>query len=328
MSELAFNINGEAFEVPANAAGWRVRRMRAKGSPEVVYAREGQPLVLPISAEIADLRAEVDSTGRYRLDLVDQNNKAIEGAPSGYVQINFETQPAASASETPSATRNAFATPSDNLVMEAMRMQSMIACSVVERFPQMMEAAATLLRAADGAGLPAREPRAVVDQDDGDDADETDDDQTESRPTFDINALVAQIAPMIVMALGNGKTKLPGLGELLDWRKAAPTAAPKAKAPKAPRPDGPGDAVASAPEVPENATDVLPPIDPQTMAHFVAVQSALTPEEAAIAREVARELSATELRTWFDELSKLDVTEAVAKVRKLISGFGKTGGAS
>lgn len=327
MSELAFNINGEAFEVPANAAGWRVRRMRAKGSPEVVYAREGQPLVLPISAEIADLRAEVDSTGRYRLDLVDQNNKAIEGAPSGYVQINFETQAVASANETPSATRNGLGTPSDNLVIEAMRMQSMIACSVVERFPQMMEAAATLLRAADGAGLPAREPRTVEDDEDAEDTD--DDVSTKPRVGFDINALVAQIAPMIVMALGNGKTKLPGLGELLDWRKAAPTAASKAKAAKAQRPDGPGDVVTSAPEtVPENATDVLPPIDPQTMAHFVAVQSALTPEEGAIAREVAKELSAAELRVWFDELRKLSVPEAVEKVRKLISGFGKTGGAS
>ena len=80
--------------------------------------------------------------------------------------------------------------------------------------------------------------------------------------------------------------------------------------------------------VPENATDVLPPIDPQTMAHFVAVQSALTPEEAAVAREVAKELSATELRAWFDDLSALSVPDAVAKVQKLISGFGKDGGAS
>ena len=28
MSELAFNINGEAFDLPATATGWRVRRMR------------------------------------------------------------------------------------------------------------------------------------------------------------------------------------------------------------------------------------------------------------------------------------------------------------
>lgn len=89
-TELAFNINGEGFEVPAHATGWRVRRMRAKGSPEVVYGRDGLPLMLPIDAELDDLRSEVTIAGRYRLDLVDQNNKAIADGPSGYVQINPE----------------------------------------------------------------------------------------------------------------------------------------------------------------------------------------------------------------------------------------------
>ncbi len=27
MSDLAYNLNGESFEVPATAAGWRVRRI-------------------------------------------------------------------------------------------------------------------------------------------------------------------------------------------------------------------------------------------------------------------------------------------------------------
>jgi hypothetical protein len=132
MSGLAFNINGETFEVPANATGWRVRKMRAKGSPEAVYAREGQPLVLPISAEIDDLRAEVDTTGRYRLDLVDQDNKAINGAPSGYVQINIETD--AATSERPKVSAASLGRQSDNVVIEAMRMNSEIAKSVIDRF--------------------------------------------------------------------------------------------------------------------------------------------------------------------------------------------------
>jgi hypothetical protein len=55
------------------------------------------------------------------------------------------------------------------------------------------------------------------------------------------------------------------------------------------------------------------------------VQSALSPEESALAREVAKELSAPELRAWFDELGKLSVPDAVAKVRKLVSGYGKNG---
>ena len=33
MSELAFNANGEAFDLPASVTGWRVRRMKPRGAP-------------------------------------------------------------------------------------------------------------------------------------------------------------------------------------------------------------------------------------------------------------------------------------------------------
>ncbi len=299
MSELAFNINGEAFEVPANASGWRVRKMRAKGSPEVVYAREGQPLVLPIGAELDDLRGEVDTTGRYRLDLVDQNNKPIEGAPSGYVQINFGVD--AAASEPAGAASVSLGKPTDNVVIEAMRMNAEIARSVVDRFPQMIEAAATLLRAADGAGLPSR-PGMVTEQE------EADEEPITAPAGFDLNALVAQIVPLIVMSLGKG-FKVPDLGGVLDWRKASS----QAKADDSASRRLPSTVRASA-------TDVLPPIDSQTMGHFIAIQSALKPEEAVLARDVAGNLGAAELRAWFDELSKLSVPQAVQKIRVLISG--------
>lgn len=300
MSELAYNINGEAFEVPTNATGWRVRRMRAKGAPEVVYAREGHPLVLPISAEIGDLRAEVDATGRYRLDLVDQNNKAIEGAPSGYVQVSVDMQPAAS--DEPSAPIRTIGTSSDHVVIEAMRMNSEIAKSVVDRFPQMLEAAAQLLRAADGAGLPAREPRALDEQ--GDEADDDDNDAPSGSPTFElINNLVAQVVPVIVTSLAS--KGMPKLGAVLDWRKASPMA----QLPTTPAPGA--KPVVTAPSE-------IPPLDPATMAKVIAIQSALTPAEATRARQLAAELSPTELRAWFDELSALAIPDAVAKLRTLI----------
>ncbi len=31
MSDLAYNLNGEPFEVPGAAVGWRVRKLKAKG---------------------------------------------------------------------------------------------------------------------------------------------------------------------------------------------------------------------------------------------------------------------------------------------------------
>ena len=70
--------------------------------------------------------------------------------------------------------------------------------------------------------------------------------------------------------------------------------------------------------VPENANDVLPPIDPAVMAHYVAIQNELTNTEAAIVRRIASALNAGEIRVWFVALSKLAVPDAVATLRKLI----------
>lgn len=297
MSELAFNVNGEPFEVPAAAAGWRVRRLKAKGAPEVVYGRDGLPLVLPIDADLDDLRAETGAAGRYRLDPVDESHKPITGASAGYVFVHANARPAES------QVMHATA-PSNDAVIEAMRMNAEMARSIIDRFPQMLEAAATLLRAADGAGLPAREPRATDDE-------ESDEGEQLAPAGFDLNALVAQVVPMLVMSLGKGK--MPDLASVLDWRKAQP----EAKQLKPARPDGPGDV---APPAAQAASEALPPIDPQTMAHFIAIQSALKPDEAAMAREVASTLGPAELRAWFDELSKLSVPQAMQKIRVLVAG--------
>ncbi len=58
---------------------------------------------------------------------------------------------------------------------------------------------------------------------------------------------------------------------------------------------------------------------PSTMTHFLAIQNALQPSEAAMARAVAADLQPLELRAWFDDLSKLSVPEAVTKIRSMIA---------
>ncbi|HTR50275.1 MAG TPA: hypothetical protein VMJ10_06175 [Kofleriaceae bacterium] len=336
MSELAFNINGEAFEVPAHATGWRVRRMRHKGSPEVVYGRDGLPLVLPISAQMEELRAEVDSTGRYRLDLVDADNKPIVGAPSGYVQVNFDSAPASS--EGPGAigpvvSAASFGKQSDNIVIEAMRMQSMIAVSVVERFPQMMEAAATLLRAADGAGLPARPPMAALE--DGEDEDSEDDGGedtgTKSKTASFVELLQPMVGPAVqylVAGLMSGQVKLPGnLTDVLDWRKAA-ARGQKAKTPTASTPAPTSSAEATPTAAPSDTSTTEPPkLDLQQAAHFVAIQNALAPEEAEFARRAASNFSHEQLVAWMDKLGQLSVEDAVAEIRREIAKANATGGA-
>lgn len=339
MSDLAFTQNGDCFDVPAAVTGWRVRRLKPRGAPELVYGRDGRPLVVPVECDMDDLRAAVGMLGKYRLDPVDDNGKVIEGVPAAYVQVVKAEKPADEPSvASPNAER-------DSVLKEALRANTELAKAVVDRFPEMMHAAAELLRAADGAGLPARVAR-LIERDDEDDDDGDEDEQINAPAGFDLNAMVAQLVPVLVTGLMSGKVKMPGLAALFDWRKAAPandacesTDQPaKQKLPKkkkrvvevTPADTAPKEAVEHDGTETEEAGEqaALPPLDPATMAHFIAIQSALSPEEGELAREVAAQLSPAEMRAWFDELSKLSVDEAVAKIRKIVSGAGKTGGAS
>src|ERR1043166_3001894 len=87
MSDLAYNLNGEPFELPPTMAAWRVRKLKPKGAPEVVYGRDGLPLFLPLDADIEDLRREARGEGRYRLDPVDDHNRPVPSAQSSYVCV-------------------------------------------------------------------------------------------------------------------------------------------------------------------------------------------------------------------------------------------------
>src|SRR5262249_26345426 len=88
MSELAFNINGEPFDVPPAMAAWRVRKLKPKGAPEVVYGHDGLPLFLALDADIEDLRREASGEGRYRLDPVDERNRPLPNTQASYVCVH------------------------------------------------------------------------------------------------------------------------------------------------------------------------------------------------------------------------------------------------
>ena len=87
MSELAFNANGDSFEIPATVTGWRVRRMKPRGAPELVYGRDGRPLTIGIDADIDELREAVGSAGKYRLDPINDDGKCVENVPAAYIQV-------------------------------------------------------------------------------------------------------------------------------------------------------------------------------------------------------------------------------------------------
>jgi hypothetical protein len=463
MSELAFNLNGEPFEVPSAAIGWRVRKMKPKGAPEVVYSRDGVPLILPIDADIDDLRRSARSEGRFRLDPVDEHNRMIVNASAGYVCVPASENP-------PEAAPLASRVPSDNVAIEAMKLNTELARSIIDKFPMMMESAAALLRAADGAGLTTRPPRPVAD-DESDKEDESDeeDDQVEDQneeaapKASGLLGLIETIAPFvmpaIMSAIAGGNLKIPGgLGALLDCRRASPkarskvatpapqntpgprdpastereTTAPRAAVPRAPTTRVPGrrdttpmasvpmasipmasvpmasapmasvpmasaprfassgevsaresseiadtpavhvatqhdanpavvetsaprshvdTAPAGASSAPEPGDEVnndraappvaaestmepdneLPTLDSTALAHFAAIQSALTFREGMLARALAAELTPADLRTWLDELRQLSVADAVARIRSVLgdeTSDDTTGGVS
>ncbi len=223
MSELAFNANGESFDVPATVTAWRVRRMKPRGAPELVYGTDGRPLTVPIETNIDELRDAVGTAGGYRLDPVNDDGKSVEAVPPAYVQV--VRQPRNAEPVAISATGG-----SDDAVREAMRLNTELAKSVIDRFPEMMHAAAELLRAADGAGLPARKPR-ETEEDDEDDGDDEVTASATTSPGFEIiNNLVAQIIPIVVTSLA-GK-KMPKLAAIFDWRKAVPQRGPRPTAPR------------------------------------------------------------------------------------------------
>ena len=315
MSELAFNANGERFEVPANVTAWRVRRMKPRGAPELVYGRDGRPLMIPIESEMEDLRDAVGQLGRYRLDPINDDGRTVEGVSPAYIQVVKPADAATGMLPQPEHEDHGDA------VREAMRLNTELARSVIDRFPDMMTAAAELLRAADGAGIPARVRRELPLEEGAEDVDD------ELPPGFDINTLISQLVPLVMTALAGGKIKMPNLAALIDWRKAVPDAADSDEAVSSrPRASVKRHKIAATAE--RETVAELPPLNPETMTHFMAVQAQLSPVESALAREVAADLAPAQLRAWFDELSKLSVAEAVARVRALLNDSNKKGGAA
>lgn len=144
MTDLAFDMNGQRFEVPANATGWRVRRMKV-GAPENLLGRGGLPLVLPIEATLDDLRLAVGRPGRYRLDLV-AGEKALGKAPVGFAFLRE-----GGVLSTP---------PSQEMLADALRLNAEVMRASIDRLPQILEAAALLLRATE-----LRAQRRLADED-------------------------------------------------------------------------------------------------------------------------------------------------------------------
>jgi hypothetical protein len=122
---LACDATGDTFDVPEEAAGWRVKRSKpgsAGGAPEIVY-ENARPLTLPLSATHDDLIQRVGGKpGRYRLDLVSAEGRAIKDVPPGVALIEAR----ASAPEEPSSS-----TSRDPMMVEITRLLAQLLSETV-----------------------------------------------------------------------------------------------------------------------------------------------------------------------------------------------------
>jgi hypothetical protein len=329
MSELAFDASGEPIAFPAAAEELRVRRFRnpgMRGACEVVHDRDGAPLFIPVDATYLELRSLVDhAPGRYRLDPVDASRRVLADAEAAYVTINEAGRSGAGA---------LHGEDRDLFLRELVRANADMARTIADRFAGVMQAAADLLRAADGAGLPQRAPAPVESVTAGDDDPDDEADDDDEAPSFDLADTVNQLLPLLRMWIA---TKTAPPAPVAPATAAAPAATPASP----PEPAAPGTAPAAAPgsgesgvaagstsreagdasagaaSSPPTVRNAAPP-SPAQIAHLLAVQSRLTPDEQRVAQLAAMRMTAEVRATWLDELGSMSVDEAVARVRSLI----------
>jgi hypothetical protein len=326
MSELAFNVNGEPFDVPPTMAAWRVRKLKAKGAPEVVYGRDGLPLFLPMDADVEDLRREARGEGRYRLDPVDEHNRLVPNTQASYVCVHpgpqtLEPEVAATRLPVQQADTTAHLI---HALLESQKQHTELARMYVAQFPVLVNALSGVVRSAGDAGLPARVPLVVPvpadgrsldvasdgrDAEQSDREDEEDDDPEDEEEEIEIveepppaewtwprlaATALERFSPQIDALLG----QLPALSATLGTRRAA-----------------------SAPTTTGEPAHAAPVTD--AVAHLSAIRAALSPSEGAAVQALADELSTADKLAYLQKLRGMSVAEAVAYVRGELSKLSR-----
>jgi len=303
MSELAFDMNGDAIVLPATAQYWRVRRFRnpgKQGAPEIVESKDGGPLLLAVDCGFIEFREAVDGLpGRYRLDPVDEKRKLISNAPAAYLTI----------AEPPRNGNGPVMVPQSpdgpDTVMrelaranvEMARVNAEVSRNIADRFAGIMQAAAEVIRAADGAGIVARQPLELPVDDLVEDEPEEEEEEIveEAEPTF--AGLAAQILPMIQMWLQVKQAKAHAMS-------------------KEPEHTDQKEETATEPKKPAPVRNAMP--TQAQMEHLMAVQNRLTPEEAQVAQATAMKLSPEDRADLLAELEEMSVEEAAKFVRSML----------
>ncbi len=321
MSAIAFNIQGEPFEVPPQVVAFRAKRLKPRGAPEVFYGVDGLPLVVPVDAGIDEVRNLIGDitdgeTLRLRLDPIDEEGRIVEKVSPAYVQVT----PRRTAASVDTAARPACGSDGVSaVVLEAMRTNATLAQTVIEKLPAIMDAAAKVLAAADGAGMPARTPPVHVEATSDAPAEDEAVSKPDNRPRNATAEMLQSISAVMDSARPYAKIAATMFGGRNGARNGVATAF-EDEVPREPR------VPAAKPTTAKAAASATP--DPvQVMRHMNEVQARLTDDERAVARTAAAEMSPDEVQHWIATLGDMSVEQAVDEVRRLIAGT-KTGGVS
>jgi hypothetical protein len=323
MIDLAFDSNGEPFELPATAAFWRVRRFRragVRGGPEVVFGQDGSPLILSIDTDLVEFREQVGGVpGRYRLDPLDQRQQPVADVPAAYLQISDPPKTTPAEDQT-------------SVIRELVRANAEMTKTIAEKFASVMQSAADLIRAADGAGLPARTPPVVETRNAG--ATDDEDDEADEEPRSQLAEIIKQVMPLVQIVVtkmlnahisaetrntavgpAGGERRESGRREETGQGSAHEVGSAAQKAATGPA-RGERHETGRRQETGEgSAREAASPGQRDVLAHLRAVEGALTAAEVDLVRRAMMEMSPEVLQAWAAKLCALSVDEAVQAVR-------------
>jgi hypothetical protein len=333
---LARDEDGNAIEIPPEAACWRVRR-HTGGRPRLVLDVNKQPMQLPLSYTLADLE-DILSPGAYRLDLVDARGETMHltvPVAIGMRNVDAAEEPEAAGREPMVGAKPALLSSAGSdtrLVLEAnvratqlafqhnqrtLELNAQMTQTLREGIQALADAQADWIKSAAGSRGFFRNMRAVPSQEldvvaGAGDA-EPEPDEPPRQPDW-----VSQLMPVVGVVVQQGVTALMNwssqrnpahaqpsegrnwLRDAFDWRGAYARGQVEAE--------------------PAVAPPQARAFDP---AHFMAIQAALTPAERALAQETPAQLSSEDRQTFMNQLGGMTVEEAVVFIRRALASVGK-----
>jgi len=257
--ELANDENGQPFELPAEAWGWRVRRLplRGPGRPALMYWEhgddKGKAMIVPLATTHAQL-LQAAGPGRYRLEPVTQDRKEIKTVPAACTgplmadEQEEEAEDDVSDEEDDDMPQGAdhslnalvwrLANTNAKVAEQALKQMTAVTAGVAQ-LGAVMNGVAQLLVAVHNTGGITRPPVYTLPQ-----AEEHDDEEDEcpiypAAPIVDdggmpelvryaVKETINKVVPLIIDKLtstGGGAVAGLPLEAFLDWRKAAVPAA-------------------------------------------------------------------------------------------------------